>query len=60
MPFTLVEEVPTCVPIGPRDALPLMSRLRLCHMIYGISATKSAVVIAETKGTGDKFVVTSI
>ena len=29
-------------------------------MIYGISATKSAVVIAETKGTGDKFVVTSI
>ena len=29
-------------------------------MIFGISATKSAVVIAETKGVGDKFVVTAI
>jgi len=29
-------------------------------MIFGISATKSAVVIAETKGAGGKFVFTSI
>ena len=29
-------------------------------MILGISTTKSAVVIAETKGAGDKFVVTAI
>ena len=29
-------------------------------MIFGISTTKSAVVIAETKGVGDKFVVTAI
>jgi hypothetical protein len=29
-------------------------------MIFGVSATKSAVVIAETKGTGDKFAITAI
>ena len=29
-------------------------------MIFGISATKSAVVIAETKGAGDKFVIIAI
>jgi hypothetical protein len=29
-------------------------------MIFGVNATKSAVVIAETKGAGDKFVVTAI
>ena len=29
-------------------------------MIFGISTTKSAVVIAETKGAGDKFVITTI
>jgi hypothetical protein len=29
-------------------------------MLFGVSATKSAVVIAETKGAGDKFVVTAI
>ena len=29
-------------------------------MILGISTTKSAVVIAETKGAGDKFVITTI
>ena len=29
-------------------------------MIFGVSATKSAVVIAETKGAGDKFVITVI
>jgi hypothetical protein len=29
-------------------------------MILGISATKSAVIIAETKGGGDKFVIKSI
>ena len=29
-------------------------------MILGISTTKSAVVIAETKGAGDKFVITVI
>ncbi|HAO79845.1 MAG TPA: hypothetical protein DCQ92_12895 [Verrucomicrobia subdivision 3 bacterium] len=29
-------------------------------MILGISTTKSAVVIAETKGAGDKFVITAI
>ena len=29
-------------------------------MIFGIAATKSAVVIAETKGTGDKFAITAI
>ena len=29
-------------------------------MIFGVSATKSAVVIAETKGAGDKFVITAI
>jgi hypothetical protein len=29
-------------------------------MIFGVSATKSAVVIAETKGTGDKFVIFAI
>lgn len=27
-------------------------------MIFGVSATKSAVVVAETKGAGDKFVIT--
>jgi hypothetical protein len=29
-------------------------------MIFGVAATKTAVVIAETKGTGDKFVITAI
>ena len=29
-------------------------------MIFGINATKSAVVIAETKGAGDRFVITAI
>lgn len=29
-------------------------------MILGISTTKSAVVIAETRGAGDKFVITAI
>ncbi len=29
-------------------------------MIFGVNATKSAVVIAETKGAGDKFVITAI
>ena len=29
-------------------------------MIFGINATRSAVVIAETKGTGDKFKITAI
>jgi hypothetical protein len=30
------------------------------RMIFGISTTKSAVVIAETKGADDKFVITAI
>jgi hypothetical protein len=29
-------------------------------MIFGVAATKSAVVIAETKGTGHKFAITTI
>ena len=29
-------------------------------MLFGINATRSAVVIVETKGAGDKFVVTAI
>jgi hypothetical protein len=29
-------------------------------MIFGVSATKSAVVIAETKGAGKKFVIAAI
>ena len=29
-------------------------------MIFGIAATKSAVVIAETKGTGNKFAIIAI
>lgn len=29
-------------------------------MIFGVNATKSAVVIAECKGAGDKFVLTAI
>jgi hypothetical protein len=29
-------------------------------MIFGVSATKSAVVVAETRGTGDKFAITVI
>ena len=29
-------------------------------MIFGVNATKSAVVVAETKGAGTKFVVTAI
>ena len=29
-------------------------------MIFGVSATKSAVVIAESKGVGTKFVITAI
>jgi hypothetical protein len=29
-------------------------------MIFGVNATRSAVVIAETKGAGDKFVITAI
>jgi hypothetical protein len=29
-------------------------------MIIGVAATKSAVVIAQTKGTGDKFAITAI
>ena len=29
-------------------------------MIFGVSATKSAVVIAETKGTAEKFAITAI
>ena len=29
-------------------------------MIFGVNATKSAVVIAETKGAGDRFVITAI
>ena len=38
---------------------------RLCsvdytNMIFGVAATKSAIVIAETKGTGEKFAITAI
>jgi hypothetical protein len=29
-------------------------------MIFGVNATRSAVVIAETKGAGDKLVITAI
>ena len=29
-------------------------------MIFGVNATKSAVVIAETRGAGGKFVVSAI
>ena len=29
-------------------------------MIFGVSATRSAIVIAETKGTGEKFAITAI
>ena len=29
-------------------------------MIFGVNATRSAIVIAETKGVGDKFVITAI
>src|SRR5664280_1645773 len=29
-------------------------------MIFGVNATRSAVVITETKGAGDKFVITAI
>jgi hypothetical protein len=29
-------------------------------MIFGVNATRAAVVIAESKGAGDKFVVTAI
>jgi hypothetical protein len=29
-------------------------------MIFGVNATKSVVIIAETKGAGDKFVITAI
>jgi hypothetical protein len=29
-------------------------------MIFGVNSTKSAVVIAESKGAGDKFVLTAI
>jgi hypothetical protein len=29
-------------------------------MIFGVNATRSAVVIAETRGTGDKFTITVI
>jgi hypothetical protein len=29
-------------------------------VIFGVAATKSAVVIAETKGTGNKFAITAI
>ena len=29
-------------------------------MIFGVNATRSAVVIAESRGVGDKFVVTAI
>ena len=29
-------------------------------MLFGVNATRSAVVIAETRGAGDKFVITAI
>jgi hypothetical protein len=29
-------------------------------MIFGVNATRSAVVIAETRGAGDKFLITAI
>jgi hypothetical protein len=29
-------------------------------MIFGVNSTKTAVVVAETKGAGDKFVITAI
>jgi hypothetical protein len=29
-------------------------------MIFGVNATRSAAVIAETKGAGGKFVITAI
>ena len=29
-------------------------------MLYGANATRSAVVIAETKGAGDRFIVTAV
>jgi hypothetical protein len=35
-------------------------RCDYARMILGISTTKSAVVIAEAKGTGGKFVITAI
>ena len=30
------------------------------RMLFGVNATRSAIVIAETKGAGDKFVITAI
>ncbi len=43
-----------------RGALRSTVGLRLWGMIFGINATKSAVVVAETRGKGDTFVITAI
>src|ERR1035438_1889198 len=39
---------------------PRLSSEDYACMIFGIAATKSAGVIAETKGTGNKFAITAI
>ena len=45
-------------------ALAMLYRRRFfcdyARMILGVNATRSAVVIAETRGAGDKFVITAI
>jgi hypothetical protein len=48
---------------APHENCLLYPRFHLgdyARMIFGVSATKSAVVIAETKGTGDNFTITAI
>ena len=37
-----------------------MTNLKNSKMIFGMNATKSAVVVAQTKGAGKRFVVTAI
>ena len=34
--------------------------LSFCRMIFGVNATKSAVVVAQTKGASAKFIITDI
>lgn len=37
-----------------------MSKIKNTQVIYGMNATKSAVLVARTKGAGKRFVVTAI
>jgi hypothetical protein len=54
------KQIPTVVSLGPGGAFPATFALSPCPMIFGLNATKSVVIVAETKGASNAFVIAAI